>query len=383
MSETTNENPGEPDTKGHTDEFGLPPPVQPTHNRSRAGIILLTLLALLALVLAAGGTTLGYIAWQDLQVRLSASERASAAVANTVGELEQRPGIDVARQEMQGIQSELNANIQNVQQSLEALKKENQTLSEAVNKAYEQATRTERGWVLAEIEHLLRMANYRLRLERDFEGAIAALQAADSRLHDLSDPRLLSIREQLADELYALKHYPHPDPTGILLTLDRLATGLRPFPADVVEASIVPASHSQTDKPVEGAEPPTQTGWQDVFTSLRAGLDKHISITNNDQVKSLTEEYEKQQRGNQFLQQRLSAARFAVISRDEKDYHRQLDSAIAWIGANSDSSQAESLKDDLMGLNGQTIQPELPDISKSLVMLQSLDKPADLDGAKQ
>ena len=58
--------------------------------------------------------------------------------------------------------------------------------------------------------------------ERDVIGAITALNAANKRLHELNDDRLLSIRESISNQIGVLKNFPYPDWVGISLDLDNI-----------------------------------------------------------------------------------------------------------------------------------------------------------------
>ena len=66
-------------------------------------------------------------------------------------------------------------------------------------------------WLLAEAEYLLRLASQRLELERDWEGAISMLTAADNVIIETRNPRFDKVRAQIARELMALRAVPAVD----------------------------------------------------------------------------------------------------------------------------------------------------------------------------
>ncbi|MGB0713984.1 MAG: uroporphyrinogen-III C-methyltransferase, partial [Gammaproteobacteria bacterium] len=86
------------------------------------------------------------------------------------------------------------------------------------------------GWVLAEVEYLMRIANHRLMLQRDPVTAEVAMRAADQRLRSLNDPVLVPVREKLAAEINALGALPKPDLEGMGLSLDALAESVAGLP---------------------------------------------------------------------------------------------------------------------------------------------------------
>ena len=81
--------------------------------------------------------------------------------------------------------------------------------------------------MLKEVEHVLRMSQHRLLLDRDFQGALLGLDAADNRLREINNVRLIPIRESISKQTQILKQFPHPDYVGIQLTLDSTIAQLR------------------------------------------------------------------------------------------------------------------------------------------------------------
>ncbi len=74
-------------------------------------------------------------------------------------------------------------------------------------------------WALAEVEYLILIASHRLVLESDTGTALAALEAADTRLRDMNNPGLTDIRRQLATDMNALRAVQQVDITGLSLFL--------------------------------------------------------------------------------------------------------------------------------------------------------------------
>ena len=80
--------------------------------------------------------------------------------------------------------------------------------------------------MFSEVEYLLRLANQRLQLERDVEGAAALLRTADARLEEANNPALVPVRRAIAEELAALKR-----PVQVGLKRRQVKIAPRPFAA--------------------------------------------------------------------------------------------------------------------------------------------------------
>ncbi len=335
-------------------------------------------LAFLALLVAAGGIGAGYYAWLEIQKRFNSLGEDVALQQRSMSQLDKNPSFTSLQQRLTGSTESLGEEIETLRAQTDTLNKslqeqQNQqaALNDAVTQSHNLITRSQRDWTIAEIEHLMNMASHRLRIAGDTKGAIAALQATDARLHDLSDPRLLPVREQLVDELYALKNFKHPDWTGVSLTLDRLITGLKPLPLKSQQQA---AAEEPATPPESSDAEVSRSAWQKIKSSLKENLKKNVSIKSKQQAVALFSEQEEQLRGHQFLLQKLTSARLALISQDDDAFHRQLAEAVDWIQSNNNPQASKSLLDELQKLDQINLKPELPDISGSLTKLQSIER---------
>ncbi|MCW8875371.1 MAG: uroporphyrinogen-III C-methyltransferase, partial [Gammaproteobacteria bacterium] len=218
------------------------------------------LLALAALVLAIALAVAGFFIWHDLDrlagARLQDQQQVEARATGLEGRLD-----DMARR-MDGIQGEverqLDAARREQQAALERLQQTQQAVERSVSQLRAQLGRGQDGWLLAEVEYLLRIANQRLQLQRDVGTALAALRAADARLHDLSDPGYLAVREALAREMTELQAVPVPDTGGLALKLASLegrVDELRPAGARYLSAE---------ERAGEARDPLTARDWREI-----------------------------------------------------------------------------------------------------------------------
>ncbi len=249
---------------------------------------------------------------------------------------------------------------------LDVQKRRLDTLEEAVQASHDLVNRGQREWVIAEVDYLIRIANQRLRLMRDYNGAIAALQSADHRLHELADPSLMPVREVLADDIQTLKDFERPDLIGIALRLDRLISHLRPLPLDV------PAQEGAPE-PAQPSAAEAEPGLKGMMKEAWGKLSERVTVRRYEEGVAALPDKEGELMLNQLLRLRLEAARVDVLRQDDHDFHQQLQSALDMLDQYYQEEQAVELKTELEELNNINLRPELPDITLSLKRLQRLN----------
>jgi uncharacterized protein HemX len=130
--------------------------------------------------------------------------------ADVLGTLEQ---LKASVQQIEKNESQVEREVERIKKQFSDAKHVQDTLASAIEKVTNELGRNRTGWALAEIEQLLLIANYRLQLAHDPDTAIAALQAADRRLQQLAEPRLLPIRKLVATEITQLQSLERADVT--------------------------------------------------------------------------------------------------------------------------------------------------------------------------
>jgi uroporphyrin-3 C-methyltransferase len=316
---------------------------------------------LIVLVLLAGSAGMAYYAYQLYQSQLSTIQAQAAKLSSLESEFrsaDPAPALNKLNNQFEQLDSELAA-----QSGLGA---RIDALQESVQASHDLVNRAQKDWVVAEVEYLIRIANQRLRLMRDYNGAIAALESADHRLHELSDPSLIPVREVLADDIRTLKDFEKPDLIGIALRLDRLIGHLRPLPLNV------PALEQEAqEKPIDEATE-EQRDLAGLMSEAWRRLNERVTVRHYaDGVESLPDE-ESELMINQLIRLRLEAARVNVLRQDDRDFHQQLGSALEILDTYYRPEQAAKLREELLALNAINLRPELPDITRSLDQLHRL-----------
>ncbi len=106
---------------------------------------------------------------------------------------------------------------------IDDLQQQQQALLESKTKLFDLYGRSKNEWQLSEVAYLLRIAQHKLAIENDFEGAALTLQAASNKIATTADPGLLPVRVLISEEIADLKTRTRPDLVGMTLFLSQLS----------------------------------------------------------------------------------------------------------------------------------------------------------------
>ncbi|MEE8212161.1 MAG: uroporphyrinogen-III C-methyltransferase [Acidiferrobacterales bacterium] len=286
--------------------------------------------------------------------------------ADVLGTLEQ---LKASVQQMEKNESQVEREVERIKKQFSDAKHVQDTLASAIEKITNELGRNRTGWALAEIEQLLLIANYRLQLAHDPDTAIAALLAADRRLQQLAEPRLLPIRKLVATEITQLQSLERADVPGIALKLGSLADGLQKLPLNVEDRFRPPPPPAQAES--ETGAGSTFWGvlrqiWLDTLGLVR------IRKTTEVQKPLLAPEHDYFLREN--LRLMLYGAQLAVLQADVTTYTQNIEAAQKWVSDyfDTDAQSVINVRQELSGLLDAKITVELPDISGSLTALRAV-----------
>ncbi|MEO1872714.1 MAG: uroporphyrinogen-III C-methyltransferase [Cobetia sp.] len=344
---------------GGTTAPGTPPPGEPQGKKSKAGSIALILVIVLAIVVA----VLAWFGWQRLNALPDAQgldKQVSESVTQQVGQVSSK---------VEGLSSTLEKNESRVSELDKRLSSESQDTEQALNKVLEELSKSQqtdaRDWHYAEAEYLLRLANQRLQLERDVNGADALLENADARIAAANNPALLPVRKAIQSELASLDSVPRVDRSGIYLALlaEQEQLARLPLKQDVAEIAAK----------VENDAAPTG-GWQQQLARFGNELKDLVTVRRHDEALEalITPEQESYLRQNVRLV--LEQAQLALLKEEPKLYQAAIDKAITLVNGYYDTKTdgVQNAVAKLEELKSKTIRPELPDISASLSKLREL-----------
>jgi uroporphyrin-3 C-methyltransferase len=283
---------------------------------------------------------------------------------NALAALQAQLGNKAEASQLQGLLSPLESDIGNSATQIGELQQQQQALREATEKLYELYGRDESDWQLAEVEYLMRIAQHKLFLENDFEGAAITLQAASDKIAATGDPGLLSVRVQIGDEIADLKTRARPDLVGMTLLLSQLGKqlgSLRPGYQPSVE-TITEVVEPQAENP------PDQTIDERVvsfFTSLVTVRQNEFQPTTTEALIVDVEE---------ILETNLKLTRWTVLERDEFQYSQLMKENVRLFEQyyNLENAANNDFYTQLLQLQKAEVKPQKPDISGSLEMLKRI-----------
>jgi len=318
-------------------------------------------LSLLALVVALAASGASYVVWTQSEQQRSEAQRERQALAARL------EGMAAAQQTL-ATQAEA-ANVM-----LEQLQAEGQTLNDALAEINSRLGREHQGWVLAEAEYLLELATRRLQLERDLDGAEAALSAADQRLASLNDPLLTRTRSFISEELQAVRAVPRLDVDGMVLELGALSKGI-----DQMVLAGTPHEEPEVaagDEAVGGVRGFLRSMWRDIksLVIIRRHDAGNLPLTTPDQRLLL----------RQNLRLKLETARLSLLRNHAPAYRAALSEADEWVTRfyAADHEATISMHEALTRLAAIDVAPELPSTEQSLQALREAIKRVNKGSAK-
>ncbi len=227
-------------------------------------------------------------------------------------------------------------------------------------------------WLLAEAEYLLRMANQRLQLERDWDGALSMLQAADNVLTETRNPRLNPVRATLAKEMLALRTAPAIDLTGAVLRVQALQEQITQLPW-IPDRLIAEQPATEAEVPAADADGDDTWYWP-LWNSISTSLQGMIRIRERSAPVAVPLTPDQQYYLQQNMHLMLEQAQVALLRQQADLYQHSLKRVAGWLQdyLMVDDERTRAARNALQELQQWNVAPALPDISRSLQQLQTL-----------
>ena len=322
---------------------------------SKSGGLAIALVIILALALA-------FVAWQGWQRLESQQQRLDevaqqaegSASQQTVSDLESRLDSGEAERD-EALQSTLG----DLRDEFDSYRSDvDETLGQVLDQLSQEQDTDEREWLHAEAAYLLRLANQRLQLEGDVDGAAALLRTADARLVDADNPALTPVRAAIANELAALDAVPQVDRTGLYLALNAQQERISsPRLSQEIEEQAVTSSIEQ---------PPTGT-FQRQLARFGEELKDLVVVRHHDEALEALITPEQESYLRQSLRLVLEQTQLALLNEEKELYDASIDKALQLLNDYYDTTREEtqSVITRLQELKEAEVKPELPDISAS------------------
>ncbi|EAZ99614.1 uroporphyrinogen-III C-methyltransferase [Marinobacter sp. ELB17] len=339
----------------------LPAPIVQQQQPEPARTWPLWLISIIALVLVLLLVLWNWQQWNNNQ----ASQQVLKDLQQETAQLDSRYG-ERGSQQAQRLQSLTDA----VAAQRELIATQQRQIDHNATTLLEAGNRTRTDWLLAEAEYLLRVANQRLLIEKDIKGAASALQAADDVLAESDDIGVYPVRQQLAREMLALKSIVAVDRTGLYLQLEAVIDSIHQLTNQALiheNASGFMLSADASD--VDASEPSMAVrAWQSFTRTL-----KQVVVVRrlDEQVKPLLSP-DQSAYARLNLQLMLEEAELAVLRGNQALYQKSLEKARTTVQEwyNADNARVGAMADTLGELASRNVDPELPDISRSLGLLK-------------
>ncbi len=258
----------------------------------------------------------------------------------------------------------LESGLAEITSRIEQLQKHQKDLQASSEKLYELFGRDENSWQLAEVEYLMRIAQHKLILENDFEGAAITLQAASDRIATTGDMGLLPVRVKISDEIAELKTRRRADLVGMTLKLSQLGQQVR---------RLKPGFQAQIDTAADTDSLAVPSEDLSVEERVRTFLSSLVSVK-RDTGMAPTKTEALIINVDEKLEDNLKLTRWAVLERDAFQYQRLMKENIALFKQfyNLDDAANHDFYSQLQALQKAEIKPEKPDINGSLDMLRKI-----------
>lgn len=301
----------------------------------------------------------GVVAYRDL-ARSNAELRAQLAQL----ERESAPAIQQARQAAQQAQSQL----AELKQAVEAMQADRSSLEQLVGDAMRMRDEA----TLIDVERLITLAAAELQISGHVPTALAALQAADTRLAQIDRPQYRALRRALEHDIERLRAQPQVDVTGLALRLDQLMQGIDAWP--LLSDARAPARRAV---PATAAPPvaPAPTGaWERIRAWLAQEFGGLMRIHEVETPEALLLSSSQQQLVRERLKLRLLSARQALLARNDRLFRSDLAEAQATIHRYFDTRGAgpAAALAQLKQIAQTTLALDVPTLGESLAALRAV-----------
>jgi uroporphyrin-III C-methyltransferase len=267
---------------------------------------------------------------------------------------------------------------------LEGRQTEAQSQQLALEQLYQDLSKNRDEWALAEIEQVLATASQQLQLAGNVQGALIALQNADSRLAKLEKPQFITIRRAIAKDIEKLKSLPTLDLTGIALRLDSVIAQVDHIPLWADEKSVVTATppkaplrvlpKSGTANAKNGSKMTEewtlriQDYWQSFSSEMSGEIRQLIRVRSVETPDALLLAPSQGYFARENLKLRLLNARLALLSRNEGAFRSDMIAAQDAITKYFDTrtKQSQTVQTLLRQVQGSNLSIEMPTLVDSL-----------------
>jgi uroporphyrin-III C-methyltransferase len=237
-----------------------------------------------------------------------------------------------------------------------------------VTKAMNERLYQTQDWLLLKARYLLEMAQINVHWSDNYMTSTALLQEADGLLSQINNPKILEVRQAVAQEMTQLKAVPVLDIAGILSQLDAVQIHLNTRPVLAGTDMRQPKTNEQT--------PPNASAWRARLTDSINFLQKLVIIRHDDEGISpfMSPLFESLLRESIYLN--LQEAQWAVLNHNTVVYQLALKQTLFNLKriSNESSDDTQALIKQINELQAIKLEAEKPQIGNALSLLNKLIK---------
>lgn len=332
-------------------------------------------IAWIALFFTVVGIAAGYKNWMQINEQAKDASRGVEA-------LEKQASLFVDKSSVVALNTalldELDKRRQEVAQSVQILEEVKKTTLHAVESVERQASvltqqqerakqgfsRPNMAWRLAEMRFLLQVANQRLQLHHDKLGALQALKVAEDALLRLGSRKYTAVRKKLAEDIVALESFLVPNISAISQRIGDLI--------EVIDAMPVADEITESDKIT--LLPNDIAGDNSLLSQLVNGINNAVVVRKFDESVQKAMGIDEKEKLRNLLHLRLETLRLMMLQGLDYDYHQQLKLIKDTLEKYYPKMINGAMQKHLAALEKVTLSVVPPDISGSLVLLESISK---------
>jgi len=262
----------------------------------------------------------------------------------------------------------------------------------ALEQLYQDMFKKREDWALTEIEQVLSTASQQLQLAGNVQGALIALQNADTRLARSETPQFVSVRRAIGHDIERLKALPTLDLTGITLRLDSVIGQIDNMPllsdeqppAPVSEpknlrreaapskAQSKSAKHQKIEEPTPEPSndwvPVAKAKWESWSSEMWTDIQQLVRVRKVDTADALLLSPTQAYYARENLKLRLLNARLALLSRNEAAFRSDMIAAQDTIAKYFDTraKQTQAAQTILKQVQASNLAIEMPTLAESL-----------------
>ncbi len=239
---------------------------------------------------------------------------------------------------------------------------------------YENLARSRDEWLLAEVEQAVMQAIQQLQLGGNVQGAMLALQSAESRLAGNSRLQFVGLRKMLNRDLDRLRALPQVDLIAMNQRLESMLAGVDVLPLAV-------------DVRPQGETAPATNEGTPVPTALSLAFWRHLAGAFWQEVRGLIriQRFDREEPAllapgqayflRENLKLRLLNARLALMARDQWAFRRELAQIQSWVERYFDGREksVKTLLLTLRQLSATEIGIEFPTLTESLSAIRGFN----------